>query len=251
MPKADMLNRLVNTLTKAEKRYFRLYTALQQGSKDYLHLFDLLEKQSFKNTAALKTAFLQQFKGSNYEVSSKYLYKILLDCLLHLRLQKDQQTIIATGIIKSDILFERSLPEEGLKQLHKMQSLAADREHYLLSLWAQQQELQLLNLLNFPDLTAQDLVQKRADVAATLEQLQQQHQHSSLYEMLRHQLLYRGMARTARQQDDLDVLLQAESEMVVRSPAATKTRLLFQAHYCLMTGDYNAALSLLDRKSVV
>jgi hypothetical protein len=245
MAKADMLNRLINTLTKSEKRYFRLYTALQHGSKDYVHLFDLLEKQSFKNTVAIKETFLQQHAGSSYEVCSKYLYKILLDCLLHLHLQRDQTAIIATGILKSEILFERSLHEEALKQVQKMQSLTSERENELLLLWAKQQEIRLLNQLNFPDLTETELLQKQAGIHTTLQQLQHHHTHTSLYETLRHRLLYQGMARSARQQEALDGLVTEEATLVnTFSPSVQKTHLLFQAHYFLITGDYTAALQL-------
>jgi phage pi2 protein 07 len=245
MAKADMLSRLINTLTKAEKRYFRLFTSLQQGNKDYVNLFDLMERQTFKNAAAIKETFLLQHPGSNYEVSSKYLYKILLDCLLHLRLQRDETAIIATGILKSDILFERSLHEEALKQLQKMQTQASERENTLLLLWAKQQEIQLLNQLNFPDLTEHELTEKQTDIQATIGQLQHYHQHTSLYEVLRHRLLYQGMARTVRHQEALDELVTAETKLASETaPAIRKTHLLFEAHYFLITGDYTAALQL-------
>lgn len=244
MAKADMLSRLINTLTKAEKRYFRLYTALQQGNKDYVNLFNLMERQTFKNTAAAKEAFLLQYKGSNYEVCSKYLYKILLDCLLHLRLQKNETALIATGILKSDILFERSLHEESLKQLHKVQHQAYERENNLLLLWAKQQEIQLLNQLNFPDLTADELLHKQTAIQTSIQQIQDLEQHSSLYITLRHRLLYQGIARTVRHQEALDELMQAELQANITTPAARKTQLLFQAHYALITSDYNTALQL-------
>jgi hypothetical protein len=245
MAKADMLSRLINTLTKAEKRYFRLFTALQQGNKDYVNLFDLMERQTFKNTAAIKESFLLQYAGSNYEVCSKYLYKILLDCLLHLRLQRDETATITTGILKSDILFERSLHEEALKQLQKVQSQATEKDQTLLLLWAKQQEIRLLNQLNFPDLTENELVHKQTAINITIQQLQHDHQHTSLYEILRHRLLYQGMARTSRHQEALDELVSEETKLATNTtPAAHKTHLLFQAHYFLITGDYTNALQL-------
>jgi len=245
MAKADMLSRLVNTLTKAEKRYFRLYTALQQGNKDYVNLFNLMERQAFKNTAAIKEAFQQQYPGSNYEVSGKYLYKILLDCLLHLRLQRDETAILTTGILKSEILFERSLHEDALKQLQRVQHQSAERENNILLLWAKQQEIQLLNQLNFPEITEAELTGKQNNIHEIIQQLEHHHQHISLYEVLRHRLLYQGMARTARHLDALDKLAHEEAGMMTEdTPAIRKTHLLFQAHYALSTGDYPAALQL-------
>ena len=40
---------LIKSLTKSEKRYFKLYCKFQQGNKSYLYLFDILEKQNTFN----------------------------------------------------------------------------------------------------------------------------------------------------------------------------------------------------------
>ncbi|ACU59272.1 hypothetical protein [Chitinophaga pinensis] len=244
MAKADMLSRLINTLTKAEKRYFRMYTALQQGNKDYVNLFDLMEHQSFKSTAEVKLAFQQQYAGCSYDVCSKYLYKVLLDCLLHLRLQKQSTAMLTAGILKCDILFERSLHEEALKQLQKIQTTATANEKQLLLLWAQQQEIQLLQQLNFSGITAEELSHKQSDIQHTLDDMQQIRKQTTLYETLRHTLLYRGSARTIRQQESVDMLHAEMPAPVPESTTSLKTHLLFQAHYHLATSDHPAALQV-------
>lgn len=244
MAKADMLSRLINTLTKAEKRYFRLYTALQQGSKDYVNLFDLLEKQAVNSTADLKKMFQQQYPGCSYDVCSKYLYKVLLDCLLHLRMQKHPTMALATGILKSEILFERSLHEDALRQLNKVQASAMDNEKHLLLLWAQQQEIQLLHLLNFPGITEEELRHKQSGIDQTIHTIQQVRQQTALYEIIRHRLLYRGSTRSIRQQEDLDELSTVMPPPLASSMVSMKVHLLFQAHYFLITGDHPAALRI-------
>lgn len=247
MAKADMLGRLINTLTKAEKRYFRLYTALQQGNKDYVNLFDMMERMSFKSTAELKQAFQQQYAGRNYEVCSKYLYKVLLDCLLHLRLQRQSTAVLTAGILKSDILFERSLHEDALKQLHKAQSTASANEKHLLQLWAQQQEMQLLQQMNFPGVTEEELSQKQSAIQGTMMSMQQIRQQTSRYETLRHHLLYRGNARTARQHETVDALKADMPPPISDSVTSMKVHLLFEAHYHLITNDHPAALQVFHR----
>ncbi|UPK71400.1 hypothetical protein [Chitinophaga filiformis] len=242
MAKADMLSRLINTLTKAEKRYFRLYTALQQGNKDYVNLFNMMERLSFRSTAELKQAFQQQYAGCSYEVCSKYLYKVLLDCLLHLRMQRHPTATLTAGILKCDILFERSLHEDALKQLHKAQTTASANEKQLLQLWAQQQEMQLLQQMNFPGITEEDLSQKQAAIQQTMQTMQQVRQQTSLYETLRHHLLYRGSTRTVHQQNTIDALTAGMPPPVPHSATSLKVHLLFEAHYHLITSDYPAAL---------
>jgi hypothetical protein len=247
MAKADMLSRLISTLTKAEKRYFRMYTTLQQGNKDYVNLFDMIERHTFRTTATLREAFQQQYTGSSYEVCSKYLYKVLLDCLLHLRIQRHPTAGLTAGILKSDILFERSLHEDALKQLHKVQTVAATNEKHLLLLWAQQQEIQLLHQLNFPGLTEEELQQKQTGIQGTLHTMQQLRQQTAMYEILRHRLLYRGNARTIRQQESLDELSAGIPPPVTASANSLKIHLLFEAHYFLITSDHQAALQVFHR----
>ena len=44
MNKAISLLVLIHSMTKAEKRYFKLYSNLQEGDKVYLTLFALMEE---------------------------------------------------------------------------------------------------------------------------------------------------------------------------------------------------------------
>lgn len=235
MAKADMLGRLVNTLTKAEKRYFRLYSSMQQGNKDYVNLFDLLDKHSFSGPAAAKAAFQQQYAGSSYDVSGKYLYKVLLDCLLHMRLQREP---LVAGVLKAEILVERSLYEDALKQLQKTTEQADMRAQWILSLWGRQQEMQLMQLLNFPEITESELKEKQVALFTTTQQLARCHEQQALYEQLRYQWLYSGPARSVAERQALDELAAREA-LVNADP---KIHLLFQAHYFLLSGEYTTAL---------
>ena len=45
MKHSDILFDLIKSLHKSEKRFFKLLGGLQQGDKNYLRLFDAMEKQ--------------------------------------------------------------------------------------------------------------------------------------------------------------------------------------------------------------
>jgi len=51
---------LIQTLTKSEKRFFKLNSSLQSGEKNYLKLFDFIEKQSSYNEEELKAYFSKE-----------------------------------------------------------------------------------------------------------------------------------------------------------------------------------------------
>lgn len=237
MAKVDLLIRLVNTLTKAEKRYFRLYSSLQQGSKDYVRLFDLLEKGWHQKTADVKVAFTHLYPGISYDVSSKYLYKIIMDCLLHLHLQHHPGAMLTAGLLKTEILFERSLYDEGHAQLQKLQDAAEAANKQELLLWALNREMELLNLLNFPDVPEKLLLTKQARINEVWQRLGNTQQQTARYLQLRHHLLYKGAARSMQQ-----TAAFRQIPGLLQEPGSEVTTLLFKANYALLTGDYTAAL---------
>lgn len=246
MAKADTLIRLVHTLTKAEKRYFRLYTSLQQGGKDYVKLFDLLEGNIFAHTTAARKAFSHAYPEASYEVCSKYLYKVIMDCLLHLRLQHNQHANLAGSLIKTTILFERSLHEKAQHELQRIQQSASKSEQHLLLLSALQQEMQAMHMLDFGEISEKELLTKQTAISSVIRSIRHNHQHHNLYELLRHRLLHKGTVRTAQQKEALNELLLHELDLVSKMPPETlesiKTHLLFQANYFLITGNYKEAL---------
>ena len=72
---------LVNTLTKAEKRYFHLCANLQNGDKVYLTLFNLIDANT--SPEQLYTRFCQIQDGKSFETAVKHLYRVLLAYIIH------------------------------------------------------------------------------------------------------------------------------------------------------------------------
>ncbi len=129
----DHLIQLIQSLTKAEKRYFRLYANLQSGEKNYLFLFDLINKGIPSDE--VYRLYCQEENKNNFDMAAKHLYRVIMDCLVHLRKKEDVQATIFNYITKADILFERELFEEAFNQLNKAQKLAAPYENLHLQLY--------------------------------------------------------------------------------------------------------------------
>jgi len=244
MAKTNTLFLLIVSLSKGEKRYFKLCTSLQEGPKDYLFLFELLEKGG--NMNEIKLTFSQKRPKASYEATSKYLYKVITDCMLHLRMDQDKTTKLVTAVLKANIMFEKSLYEEGFKQLEKIQSAAAKSEQYIIQLWAARLELYYLCNLNFHTITEVELIQKQMKIQDLLKYAKNIFQHTSLYELLRHRLVYKGSVRTKKQKEELNDLVVSELNFISNPLAETfeshKTHLLFEAHYFITVNDYKSAL---------
>jgi len=69
---------LINSLTKTEKRYFKLYTGFQQGDKTYLKLFNIIDKQTIYDEKKINQQFLKTSASTNLPAIKKYLFEQLI-----------------------------------------------------------------------------------------------------------------------------------------------------------------------------
>ena len=130
MPKVvkDNLFDLVKSLSKSEKRQFRLYAGRLGVNEDakFMALFDILEKLSgYDEEEILKNKEIKKKQLSNLKA---HLYKQILISLrlnpIHqnVRLQLREQLDFAT------ILYHKGLYNQSLKILDKAKTMALDSE---------------------------------------------------------------------------------------------------------------------------
>lgn len=157
MTNAEALIQLVRSLSKNEKRSFRLG---KKSTADYIVLFDLIDKDELKSVEELKEAFEKMNKGAVFNVTVTYLYKLLLDKLLALRQNQDVNYSLITQILKARILFEKSIFPAALDMLDKVKQEAKPLERNEALVIASRQELDYLQYLNMPGISEEELVHK-------------------------------------------------------------------------------------------
>lgn len=235
---------LVNTLTKAEKRSFRLYSGLQNGEKAYFILFNLIESNI--SAEELYSKFTRIQPAERYEMAAKYLYNNLLDCLVRLREKEEIQTKIVNRITKAGILFEREMFDEAFSELSKAKKLATDYENDPLLLLIRRTELKYLNSLDFRGVAEKQLVNKQMKITEITKYSRTLNQHLQLYEILRHRLIHRGYSRSDKQKADLNDLVLSELHLIANNSykgfEAEKLHQLFQATYYLNSGNFKSAI---------
>lgn len=129
--KTDDLIHLVQSLTRAEKRHFRLFVRRNQASDDilFLKLFDYLDKhkvydevQILKKIPAIKRRQLSNLKA--------HLYKQLLVSLRLLNANHNGDTQLREMLDYSRVLYDKGLYRQALDLLDKAKGRAYDG-HYL------------------------------------------------------------------------------------------------------------------------
>ena len=247
MAKTATLALLVSSLSKAEKRYFKLLSGLQSGNKNYFDLFEILEKKQYIKHSDIKVAFKKKHPDASFEITGKYLYRLLMDALLHLKSNETESTIKAyTGLCIVRILFDRSLYHEGFQELAKVKQSAQETGNVLVELVEGRLELDYVSQLNFQEMDEKELIQSQMKIRTLLKSIDHAHKHRSLLELLRHRLIHKGSARTERQKGELNDLVFSELNLISNSAGnsyeSLKTHLLFQSNYCISVGDYKSAL---------
>jgi len=237
---------LVKSLSKSEKRYFRLYSNLQSGEKMYLYLFDLIEDDVPRES--IHKQFCKKYDEKSFEIAVKHLYQTILDCIVFLRGTNNIQTKIFNYITEANILFERSLYDEAMIHLNKAKKLAITYEMDSLIILARSTELRYMNANEFNNITERQLVNKQMKIIEMLKYCRSANLHSQLYDILKHRLIYKGYVRSDKQKQDLNDLVLSELHMIANNPhkgfESQKLHLLFQATYYLNSGYYKTAIDL-------
>lgn len=126
--KKNDLHELIHSLTKSEKRYFKLQCRRQGTEGNYLRIFEILEKQPVFDENALREqcageAFLQQL-----HVPKNYLREKILECLRQFHSQLSKDAAVKDLLKNVEILFYKELFGQARDELRRAETLANDYE---------------------------------------------------------------------------------------------------------------------------
>lgn len=248
MTNSATIIRLINSLSASEKRHFRLTTQKQAGVKDYLTLYDIIEKRHPGETDVQKVtaAFTKKQPGASIEATSKYLIKIITDCLIELKTEKDNEFNLYRRLLRVKILQERSLPAAANRELKKLRDRSTSLQHHLMQYMTFRLELNQLSDQRFPGITDDYLVQTQMKAKEILRMVHNIEGHYSLYELLKYRLTHLGKIVSDTDKKKLNDLLLSEISLVTgkvkNSFESRKLHLLFQSFYFTDIADHRSAL---------
>ena len=129
MPKqsTDYLIQLIKSLTKSEKRHFRLFVRRNQASEDilFLQLFDFLEKNGeYEEEKILKT--IPDIKKRQLSNLKAHLYKQLLISLRLLNKNYDEDIDNRERIDFAKVLYNKGLYRQALEVLERVKKRSVE-----------------------------------------------------------------------------------------------------------------------------
>ncbi|PSR55973.1 hypothetical protein AHMF7605_21965 [Adhaeribacter arboris] len=248
------LQALVHSLSKAEKRYFKLFCDLQTGNKIYFCLYQLLEKKEY-GPEEITTIMSKKYPEAVIETARKHLYRMLMKSLRSFESDKAIENRLMQRIQDIKILFNKGLLELCFGELERAMELALKYEKFSYYLILARLELQYLTLLEFPDTDENALITKQEKINQVLHQEQWINRHFTLDEVLLHRYLHNGPVRSQLEINKLNDLLLEEFQVISNkhhhSILSKKLHLHFQSTYFLMTGNHPESLHLFKQLLVL
>ena len=238
--------RLIKSLSKVEKRQFKLATKKQAGSKEYLDLFDIIDSKTVIDTVAVRKKFRELYPEASLDNTARYLLKVLIDSLIQSKVKEDTTFHLLHGLMRTRLLYERSLPDESLKELKKLQVIAASSQNDYLQYLTYRHQLDYISSNDFTQVSEQRLTEMQLQSREVLKGIRNIHEHHSLYELLKYRLIHSGKILSEEKKRKLNDLILSEMALVTsRSRSSYQSRklhLLFQSYFFTDIGDYKSAV---------
>ncbi len=130
MKRNDGLFRLIKSLTKSEKRFFKIYSSRHVigDQNNYIQLFDAIDKQKIYNEDAIN----RKFKGHKFvkrlSVAKAYLYELILKSMNRYHAQQTIEAQLRELLGNIYFLQEKGIYDQALRLINKSKKLALEYE---------------------------------------------------------------------------------------------------------------------------
>ena len=212
MQQSSLLFDLIQSLTVSEKRYVKVFTARYKGDKNYLRLFDAINKQEVYDEAALLKKFRKEKFTRQINYTKNYLYNLILKSLQAYH-DKSIETQLSDYSQQVEILYHKGLYEQSLKMLNRAKKLASETSNYLTVLKLLEWEEVIVRTETFKenlDKHIQDVLHEKQESLTKQEALQHcadvRTKFYSLYNKM-------GPPRNEEQLKDYETFVKSASEV--------------------------------------
>lgn len=129
---SDNIFRLIKSLTRAEKRYFKVYSGryLGEGKGVQLQLFDAIDAQEEYDETALVKKFRNSAFGKTPAIVKNRLYETILRSLHSFHSDSSLDVELQRLVHSAEILFKKSLYQDAERMLSRARKLALKHEKF-------------------------------------------------------------------------------------------------------------------------
>lgn len=159
MKAKDSIHELIKSLTKSEKRYFKLLSSRHTIGEEnnYIILFDFIDKQTQYNEEVL----FQHFKGeaflNKFSITKKRLYDHILSALDSFYSSSSIDSQIFKMLHSADILYNKSLYDQCRTILRSAEKLAEKNNRFNLLLEISKKQKRLHENKGYAEISSEEI----------------------------------------------------------------------------------------------
>lgn len=165
---------LIKSMSKSEKRFFKLNSAIQSGEKNYLKIFDFIEKLESYDEEQLKHHFKDETFVKHLPSEKNHLYKLILKSLRSYYSDQTVSTQLKEEIKNVEVLYNKALYQECSKFIKRSKRIAEDYEKFYyqfeLISWEKRLLEESYKTTNFDDILKK-VIEEEAEVISKLRNL--------------------------------------------------------------------------------
>lgn len=127
---SDDLFQLIRSLSKSEKRYFKLSVSPYGGEKKYILLFDAIDAQKDYDEEYLRERFRDEKFIRQFNVAKRYLYELILKALRNYHAESGGRARIRAMMRNMEILHEKGLSRQARKMYDRAMEMSMEQEDF-------------------------------------------------------------------------------------------------------------------------
>jgi len=134
MKSKELLFELIHSLTKSEKRYFKVFTSTHKEGNNYVKLFDAIQEQKVYDEDKLLSKFKKEDFVRQFSVAKNYLMNLILKSLSQHHQKAKKSIELNEYLTEIEVLYWKGLYKLTHKKINQAKKIAAkyNLTHYLL-----------------------------------------------------------------------------------------------------------------------
>jgi hypothetical protein len=203
---SDFLHELIHSLTKSEKRYFKLLSSRHTIGEEnnYILLFDFIDKQEIYDEMELKLHFKGESFLNKLSITKKRLYDHILNALDNFHSQSNIESQIFKMIHSAEILSHKTLYAQAKKTLISAEKLAEKNELTNILIHIRTKFKVLLEKNNYIDIQEKQLLEILKEDESLQDKSRDESNLWNIKSQLFQHMALHGVARTDKEKVEYD-----------------------------------------------
>lgn len=130
MARKENLYKLISSLSKAEKRHFKISVSSSAGNSNYIKLFDAIDKQVIYDEVEIKKKFANEKFVKQLHVTKNYLAKLILKSLRNYHSFVSIEAELNIHVRNIEILYRRDLLDQCEAEIKRAENIADEYEKF-------------------------------------------------------------------------------------------------------------------------